>query len=354
MLGNDTGSSTDIREATAADNDRLLRLASLTPMGGQISLRIDRYPDFFRLLNLRGPNKVFIAERDGEVIGSISSASVTARVNGNLETVRYLGDLKVNPRDRKSRLAGRLVLRMHEYLRATGADIIYCTAADGNEAVIPVFEGRLGLPRFERVGIFRVLQLVPSPFKETRKTRPVQQERISPDLIRIYNDYFSRYRFGPIFREDSFESARHLAVRCQGKIRAALSLVDTDGARQNVLIGLPLGLRIALFLLRAVPIVHLPRLNEPIRMLYIRAFGFEAGYEDAFHALIQKARNIAFEERYALLTIGLHEADPLIKLFARYPKFTFRSVGLVASLKNRRKDIDELLKGIAFEDYSLI
>jgi len=353
-MSEDARDTTHIREATPADNGGLLRLTSLAPMGGQISLRIDRHPDFFRLLNLRGPNKVFVAERDGELIGSVSSASVPARVNGNLETVRYLGDLKVNPRDRGSRLTGRLVLRMYEYLRDAGADIVYCTAADGNEAVMPVFEGRLGLPRFERVGIFLVFQIIPSRFRKTRKAGPVRQEKISPELLRIYNDYFSRYRFGPVFREDSFEGARHLAVRSQGKARAALSLVDTNDARQNVLIRLPLGLRVALSLLRAVPVVHLPRLNEPIRMLYIRAFGCEAGYQDAFHALIQKARNIAFEERYALLAVGLHERDPLIKLFARYPKFTFRSIGLVASLKNRRQDIDELLSGIAFEDYSLI
>jgi|GEM_PF-3766278 len=40
-----------IRETTFHDNEGLLQLTSLTPMQGNISLRVDRKPDFFGLLN---------------------------------------------------------------------------------------------------------------------------------------------------------------------------------------------------------------------------------------------------------------------------------------------------------------
>ena len=45
----------EIREAVETDNEALLALTRATPMDGTISLRIDRDPDFFALLRLRGP-----------------------------------------------------------------------------------------------------------------------------------------------------------------------------------------------------------------------------------------------------------------------------------------------------------
>ena len=62
----------EIRQASEADNEGLLKLTRITPMAGAISLRIDREPDFFALLRLRGRNKVFVATRGQEVVGCIS------------------------------------------------------------------------------------------------------------------------------------------------------------------------------------------------------------------------------------------------------------------------------------------
>jgi len=89
-------------------------------------------------------------------------------------------------------------------------------------------------------------------------------------------------------------------------------------------------------------------------MLYIKAFAFQDGYEDAFHFLIQKARNMAYEEKYSFLVIGVHEKDPLGKILKKYPKFTFKSLGMITSLKKRNDEIQKLLQGIPFEDYSLV
>src|SRR3972149_6726561 len=48
----------EIRECYLSDNEGLLELTSLTPMKGQISIRNDRYPDFFRILSLRSSNSL--------------------------------------------------------------------------------------------------------------------------------------------------------------------------------------------------------------------------------------------------------------------------------------------------------
>ena len=57
-----------IREATPEDNNQLLDLTSQTPMQGFLSLRIDRNPDFFSLLELRGASVTLIAEYDKKIL----------------------------------------------------------------------------------------------------------------------------------------------------------------------------------------------------------------------------------------------------------------------------------------------
>src|ERR1700730_7829371 len=78
-------------------------------MTGTIALRIDRDPDFFALLRMRGKSIVYVAVRGREVIGCISSALRTAYVSGVPETTAYVGDMKVHPRFSGSRITLPLI-----------------------------------------------------------------------------------------------------------------------------------------------------------------------------------------------------------------------------------------------------
>lgn len=153
---------TRIREATRDDNDGLLALTAMTPMGGDIAVRSDRFPDFFRLLDRRGPSRVLVAEENRTIVGSLSANRVEVYVEGNPEAVHYIGDLKVHPEYRRSGLATRLLKAMQRDLEAAGADLVLCTAAFGNKRVLPYMEGRAGLPRAAALGVFKVYQLLPS------------------------------------------------------------------------------------------------------------------------------------------------------------------------------------------------
>jgi len=144
----------EIRQASEADNDELIALTRMTPMDGAISLRIDREPDFFALLRLRGKSKVFVAVRGPQVIGSISAALRTAYISGVPETIAYIGDMKVHPSFSGSLVAVRLIKTLEADLRLNGIDLCFCVAAAGNHRVMPLFEGRLGMPRWVRLGRF--------------------------------------------------------------------------------------------------------------------------------------------------------------------------------------------------------
>ena len=149
----------EIRQASEADNEELLTLTRMTPMDGAISLRIDREPDFFALLRLRGRGKVLVAASGRQVIGCISVALRTAYISGVPETIAYIGDMKVHPSFSGSLVAVRLIKALEADMRLAGIDVGFCVAADGNHRVMPLFEGRLGMPRWVRLGRFLIMSI---------------------------------------------------------------------------------------------------------------------------------------------------------------------------------------------------
>jgi hypothetical protein len=138
---------------------------------------------------------------------------------------------------------------------------------------------------------------------------------------------------------------------------ATLTVEDTQSLRQNVLIGLPALLRFALGVLRVlalpIPGLNIPRVGEPLAMLYVRFMACAAGHEAALRPLIAEARVEAFRRRVTFLSVGLHERDPLRCVVASTPRFTFTSRAMATSLimPNRVKS---LVNQVPYEDFALV
>src|SRR5205823_2940489 len=116
-----------------------LALTRATPMRGTIALRVDRDPDFFRLLRLRGETKVLVATSDGELAACASGTTTTAFIGRRPEKVGYAGDLKVHPRFAGNRLVPRLIGEVVEHLQSQGVDLILSLVAEGNRRVMGFF-----------------------------------------------------------------------------------------------------------------------------------------------------------------------------------------------------------------------
>jgi predicted N-acetyltransferase YhbS len=347
-----------IRDAKRSDNPGLLALTALTPMDGEISVRGDRDPDFFRLLERRGPSIVLVAEDDGRIVGCVSAACMKAHVDGSPEHVHYLGDLKVHPAFRRSLLAARLLRNLQSRLVAANADLVVCTAAQGNKDILPFFLGRAGFPRAQPIGVFRVLQILPSRRRGAVEGLCLRKEEESPDLLRLFNDSFRHYQFGPVLEPGALSDGHTWVARAAGEIVAALALRDVGVDRRNVIIGLPFLLNVLTCAARpfrpVLSLANLPRMNQSVRSLYIRALACREGGEDALEPLIRRVRNEAFEGGYHFLTVGVHEKDGMAARLAKYPKFVFKSVGFVLGLKRGAEELRRLARGVPFEDYSLV
>jgi ribosomal protein S18 acetylase RimI-like enzyme len=358
-----------IREATDADNEGLLALTRATPMGGRIALRIDREPDFFALLRARGDAVVYVATHDREVIGCLSGAIHPSYVRGTLEKMAHVGDMKVHPNFRGRRVTLRLIAALQSHLQSEGVDVCFSLVADGNKPVMTIAEGRHGTPAQVQLGRFFVEELIPSPF--LRKSRRYQVEPACEgdlhEIAAILEGHNRKRNFAPRVSTDDligliqgsgpgpFRSI--LVAREAKRVVATLTVDDTRMLRQNVLIGLPTSLRIAVAALRVlvfpIPGLTVPHVGSQLSMLYVRFMACIEGHEEALRPMIAEARALAYRHRFTFLSVGLHERDPLRFVVEGIPRFTFTSRSMATSAITPDR-VKSLVNQIPYEDYALV
>jgi ribosomal protein S18 acetylase RimI-like enzyme len=357
-----------IREASTDDNAALLALTAVTPMLGAVSLRIDRGPDFFHLLKLRGEAKVLVATHRGRVIGCISATARTAFVNGSPKRIGYIGDVKVHPSFAGSRIVLRLISALREDLIRRDVDLLFAVIAAGNRQALSLMKGRLGTPRWQSIGSFRVYELLPSPFSRRSRLYEIGEGRSSErqSLASLVNRFNRAHQFGPVLDEsprgdDASDAGmpfgKTLVARVAGQVVASVTTFDTTDVKTNVVVGLPLSLKVALAALDPLrfflPRFRAPSIGQPLRLLYLRHPAHAEGHELGLRELIQRARYEAYQGNYSFAVLGVHERDPLSVLVRGLPKFVFVSHAFATSLM-KRHDLERIAAGIPMEDYSLV
>ncbi len=102
--------------------------------------------------------------------------------------LRYILDYK------GGMLAYSLVKKMYATLLQKGADILCCTMASGNDAVVPFFKGRAGIPAFNEVVKYNVYQILPSYNSKFSGAQPAEDKTLLADF---FNKQFSRFTLKP-------------------------------------------------------------------------------------------------------------------------------------------------------------
>jgi len=343
----------EIREVTPDDNTQLLLLTSQNAMEGNISLRIDRYPSFFSILEKRGKSMTYVAEHDHKIIGCFSASENKVYINHKSVSVHYLSDLKVDKTFQGGIAAFRLCKQMKEYLCSHQANLLMCTVAQGNHKMSPLLNGRLGLPKFHNLGAFHVFQFLPTRKIIKNNKVEIHDMPITAELQTAFNSFYASYQLGKIINLNDFQD-RLLVARKEGNVVAAISLFDPSHLKQNVIIHVNPFLRLILNLSRKLLMPSLPSVGEAIKTIYINNFYCLPGHDDALVALVHAARHVAFLYHYHFVSLGMHAKDPLIKCFHRFLKFTFHSEGMIATLRDDDYLIKTVISGIPFEDYSLV
>ena len=327
-------------------------------MMGETGLRIDRNPDFFALLKLRGDSQVFIALEEEKIIGSLCVSLEQVYLGGEVYPVYYIGDFKVAAEYRNNGIGLQLCNELANYLLQLGADLVFLNVAKGNDKPFSFFKGRPGIPDFENIGLFKIHQF---PGKKRKPRLPgykIENATATIEVIQFFNDFFFKYELGPVINSQKLQDTELFVIRNESKIIAVMCLADTMAVKQNVVIKISRKMQLLLGIINfsgsLLGISKMPQLNEPVRMLYIKYLAVNPAHHHLVKLLVNHARNIVFHRSYSFVSIGLHEKDPLQQCFAGLFKMTFNSVGMLVSVKANQHLIDKVKKGIPFEDYSLV
>jgi GNAT superfamily N-acetyltransferase len=327
-----------VRAAGAADNEALLALVKRCPMDADISLIVERDPDFFALSRARGDAQTFVAEIDGTIIGCISHWHHRAWLSAEQADIAFFGDLRVAPEYRRCGIGGHLGRASLAHLNRLAAMPRLAATGAGNAAVAPLLSafgaGGPPLARFASWQLLPVMRLTIPPGLDIAAAEPRDED----ELVALLDDFHQCRDFAPVFsgggfsgllaRSTGMQRSDYLVARRRGRIAAAIGLWDASRVRRTRVVGMPLWLRGLCALGREAsrhgPLPPFPQRGELLNFRYIRHAAHGRGEEEALRGLVRWAVNAARArgEHFVLFTCA--EDDPLRSAVAGAPRLSFR------------------------------
>lgn len=356
--------------ATADDDLALRRLIAETPMAGNLTSTFEREPGYLLGCATMGDFcQVLVArcEATGEVAGMLCRAAAPRFVNGRVERVGYLTQLRVAGKYRGHHLLrdGRaFFVQRHADGQARG--YFMAVAADNPEAHA-AFIGREaeGFPAMRPLDDVYTLGIIVGRPKREADPAGVDIGPVSPDTLAEMVAYLRREgaarQLFPSIEVDDFQSTGltrdlcledFLLARRAGQIVGTAALWDQVGFKQTVIRGYHGSLRVARPLinvaLRGLGAQALPAPGERLNFAWV-SFVSAANDDPAVcQALLHRLYNLAAARRYAFLMLGFSERDPLLAVARRFRHIPYHSriyafdfdaggtgTGWAASLDNR-------------------
>ncbi len=346
------------RLAEHSDNQQLLELTASTSMQGDISILIDRQPDFFKLLENRGETKVFVALDEDRIVGSLSVSSQRVYVGGEILPVQYIGDFKVHESYRNKGIGLMLCNEMADYVISAGSDLAFLNVAKGNNKPLSFFKNRPQVPDFEYIGIFNIHQFTGRRKRLLSRQYGIQKTAATDAVIQYLHEHYRKYELGPVITRENIENTDIFIITDQEIIKGVMCLANTMQYKQNIVMKLSRKMKMLLNILNSLKnilgISRMPVLREQVKMIYIKYFAVSHHEKQLVRLMLNHARNVVYDQDYSFVSIGIHERDPLNECFAGTFKLTFKSVGMLLTIKNNRQLIEKVKQGIPFEDYSLV
>lgn len=324
-----------VREARPSDNQGLVALAGACPMVGELTLRIDRSPDFFALNKLEGDRwRLAVAEREGAVVGCVAFSERRVFVNGRQMRTGYVGDLKVHTRHRDTKIADALSVwaeRACADLPARAPALI--TVLAGNRAMERRLSGPRGIPRFNRVATIRTHSIT-ILWKRGRLSRrgvgsidtvPAKWSDVS-EMVRLWDRVATERQLAPVMTEHSLSSwirtapgldisSYRLARSASGELLGFAGVWDQRSFKQLTVVGYSRRMAAARtafnIFARVVGAEPMPRAGSPLRCATVLHVCVPGDRPEVLRALLIDAHNDLRHSDCSFVNIGLDVKDPL-------------------------------------------
>jgi hypothetical protein len=276
--------------ATRDDDAGIRRLLATNPMPGRIRVRFEREPSYF---DGCAPRTDVLVARDGaSVVGVACRTMQQLYVNGEVEEVGYLGQLRVDLAYRGRLLTARGYRVMRELHEQSPARGYYTTIVDGNAQAEGVLVRRTRgmMPCYRFLERLHTLAIpVERRASARRGTRRAVARRSTQNL------FPAREPHGEVVTIDGGSAA----------------LFDQRPYKQTVIDGYDRTLSLVRPLYNLVARMKLPRPNVPLNHAYVTHFSAEDP-----HALIEAI--LARATGYDHVLVGFTESDPALQIARRF------------------------------------
>ena len=321
-----------VRDATSADNDELIALAAACAMAGDMSLRIDRGPDFFALNRLEGERwQVGVAVADEKVVGCVAASERKAFVNGVEMRTGYAGDLKVHPLYRDTAIADAL---SHYAERAFAvlppAAPVIITVLAGNRPMERRLSGPRGVPPFRKIATIRTHSI---PILRPRRDRTGNGVRIDAakwsdvgQMVKLWRKVAPQRQLAPAFTAKSLSawigaapgldiSDYRIARSTAGEMLGFLAVWDQRSFKQLVVVGYSPRMKLVRTAFNAIATMlgaeRLPRSGAPLSCVSAAHVCVPSHRPEVLRSLILSAYNDFVGAGCSFMNVGLDTRDPL-------------------------------------------
>jgi len=347
----------NIRRANPKDNESLHLLTESLPMEGDFSLRIERKPDFFALLQIRGDSETYLVSHHEKIEGSITVSKKEYLIKGKAHPSAIISDVKFLNMRNTTNFARLLQFTYEKIKQDNQLNSLFVTIAEGNTKIEGVLSGRVGLPKFHRIANFDILQLLSKKKTFDHPNIHKADLNISEGILEYYKSYLQNYDLANSPVAIDLDTEEEYYYKEGDKIVAAIRLMDTRHLKQNVLLRAPMSINLALSILRILKkplgLPKIPKVGMPIDMLYIRYYACEEGAVESLMKLIEFARHRTYQKNLTFLSIAISEHINILKpIKKKFFHLTFKSSLYQAPLKSQPLKKEEKL--LCFEDYAVV
>jgi hypothetical protein len=299
-------------------------------MIGEVSLRIDRGPNFFTLNRLEGDQwKVGVAERGGAIVGCVAVSERRSFVNGRDSRTGYAGDLKVHPAHRDTTIAdelSRYCERAFTGLPSTAPVLI--TVLAGNRSMERRLPGPRGVPAFNHVGTIRTYSVPILWHHRTSGLIEIAQAEWSDlgEMAALWMRVAALRQLAPVMSVDAMASwirstpgldiSSYRVARSEGgELLGFFAVWDQRTFKQLNVVGYSPRMKAAraMFNLLA-PIVggeRMPETGRALSCVTIAHICVPGDRPEVMRALLASAHNELRRTGISFINVGLDTRDPL-------------------------------------------
>lgn len=321
----------EFSDASAADDKILRRILRKTPLPGWVSLSFEREPSLLMTAALEGESHRVIVAKDpasGKIVGFFTRSTRKVFINGEIETVGYLGQLRFDPS------YGRVVGAMRQgyaYWRDQVRQPRECpfdlTAilADNRPARRLLEAGIDGLPTYTSFADYSTLAIKTSRHAREGAVVPGTPERLD-EIAYFLRRQYRAFQFAPCWTGDELRRfcaagglrpGDFLLAEENGEIVGCVALWDQTSFKQTVVRGYARGIRMARPLINiAAPLACLPSLpsiGTGLRQAFLSHLAVVPGREqDLLPNLVRVARTRARERSIDVVLMGGAPSHPCI------------------------------------------